>query len=108
MTINFNTTKPVAEQKEDFRMIAKIAQRGRAMAVEQGFAADDQMSAVMDVAACHANGCPLRLQELLDADDFNFAHDFFGIRRHLDRTTGELTNFFRPRFAAPKAEREEA
>lgn len=52
----------------------------------------------MDVEAVHAR-VPLRLQELLEADDFNFAHDIGGIARHLDRRTGLLTNHFLPRFA---------
>lgn len=58
----------------------------------------------MDITATHANGCPLDLARLLDADDFNFAHDVFGIARHLDRdgasaTGGQLLNCFVPRFA---------
>lgn len=53
----------------------------------------------MDVIAVHMNGRPLRLEALLAADDFNFAHDVFGIRRHLDRDTGELTQCFVPRFS---------
>jgi len=57
----------------------------------------------MDITACHKNGCPLDLQRLLDADDFNFAHDVFGIRRHLSRTTGKLENHFLPRFHTKKA-----
>ena len=55
---------------------------------------------MMDITAAHANGCPLRLSDLLVADDFNFAHDVFGIRRHLDRNTGTLGGHFVPRFAA--------
>ena len=61
-----------------------------------------KMTLTMDITACHANGCPLRLQSLLDADDFNFAHDVFGISQHMDRTTGQLDGRFLPRFAAPK------
>ncbi len=52
---------------------------------------------MMDITATHANGCPLDLDKLLAAPDFDFAHDVFGIRRHLDRTTGELRDFFLPR-----------
>lgn len=52
----------------------------------------------MDVSATHANGNPLRLRELLAADDFNFLHDVGGIVRHIDRNTGTLLNHFRPRF----------
>lgn len=58
----------------------------------------------MDLAAVHANGCPLDLEKLLAADDFNFAHDVFGIYRHLDRdgkspTGGKLLDLFLPRTA---------
>lgn len=52
----------------------------------------------MDITACHANGCPLDLERLLAADDFNFAHDIIGIRRFLDRDTGKLSDMFSPRF----------
>ncbi len=61
----------------------------------------------MDIAATHANGCPLRLEELRDADGFNFAHDVLGIRRHLNRDTGKLEGHFLPRFAVPQGERAE-
>jgi hypothetical protein len=43
---------------------------------------------------------PLRLREMLMADDFNFMHDMVGIRVHLDRTTGKLRDCFVPRFTA--------
>ncbi len=56
----------------------------------------------MDITAANII-CPLRLQELLEADDFNFWHDISGIRYHLNRDTGELKNCFLPRFAKPVA-----
>ncbi len=56
----------------------------------------------MDIIATHLNGNPLRLEDLLLANDFNFVHDIFGIYRHLDRTTGKLKDFFSPRYSAPK------
>lgn len=52
----------------------------------------------MDITAVHCNGCPLRLEDLRNADGFNFSHDVLGIRRHLDRETGKLGDHFRPRF----------
>lgn len=52
----------------------------------------------MDLSAVHAK-VPLRLAELEQADDFNFGHDIAGIYRHLNRQTGELEDFFVPRFA---------
>lgn len=84
--------------KEDHRLLGKIAKRAVEMARESGI--EYRFSdAVMDVTACHANGTPLRLTALLEADDFNFSHDVFGIRRYLDRETGALTDCFVPRFA---------
>jgi len=59
------------------------------------------LDADMDITACHASGCPLRLDELLMARDADFAHDVFGIRRHLDRATGKLGDCFLPRYARP-------
>ena len=63
----------------------------------------DRMTAFMDMTACHTS-TPLHLRDLLKADDFNFAHDIFGIRRHMNRTTGELEGFFLPRFARSEKE----
>ncbi len=53
----------------------------------------------MDVTACHANGNPLRLENLLHADDYEFLHDILGIRQHIDRETGKLDGIFTPRFS---------
>jgi hypothetical protein len=58
-----------------------------------------KLDLMMDMGACHCNGCPLRLADLLAADDFNFAHDVSGIHRHLDRATGKLVGGFLPRLA---------
>lgn len=61
---------------------------------------DHQFTEVcMDLTATHLNGCPLDLDALLAMDDSNFLHDVAGIRRHLDRRTGQLTGEFRPRCA---------
>lgn len=86
---------------QENRIIRDIARRTVAQAIKAGLHYD-LMDAEMDVTAVHCNGCPLRLEALLEADDFNFTHDVFGILRHLDRTTGKLQNFFTPRFAQPE------
>ncbi len=91
--MNLNTTT------EDFTRIANITER--ALALQPSEMRQTRMDWLMDIAACHLNGCPLQLQELAAADDFNFSHDVFGIRRHIDRTTGKLTDSFLPRFAVP-------
>jgi hypothetical protein len=58
-----------------------------------------RLELAMDLTACHANGCPLDLGALLQAPDADFAHDVWGIRRHLDRDTGQLGDGFYPRYA---------
>jgi hypothetical protein len=86
--------------KEEYDLIYGIAQRASALArrVGQEVSVRDVM---MDVTACHANGNPLRLRELLvEADDQNFAHDVWGIAQHLDRDTGGLRDCFKPRYSA--------
>ena len=76
--------------------ITAIARRAVAMAERAG--TDYPLpDADMDITATHANGCRLDLDRLAAADDFNFAHDVFGIRRHLNRETGKLENCFLPR-----------
>ncbi|MDF1565302.1 MAG: hypothetical protein P1V51_19855 [Deltaproteobacteria bacterium] len=47
----------------------------------------------------HLNGCPLRLEELAAASDYDLLHDVTGIHNHLDRETGKLTGCFLPRYA---------
>lgn len=81
--------------KNEALVIHEIARRAWA----KSRSGRNMMDWAMDITACHANGTPLRLLDLLGADDFNFAHDVFGIERHLDRETGELDGRFMPRFA---------
>jgi hypothetical protein len=80
--INWNATK------EEHEVIDAIVKR-----------ANGNWELSMDITATHLNGTPLKLQELLEADDFNFFHDVNGIRNHIDRQTGELRGCFLPRFA---------
>lgn len=84
------------KRKSDREMIERIVGRAGMMFGKDYKALDIDM----DITATHCNGMPLRLADLLLADDFNFAHDLLGIRKHLNRTTGELENCFVPRFAA--------
>lgn len=91
MSVRFNA------HKFDIPIIERIAHRAVKMADEAGWQYEER-GAQMDITAYHCNGNPLMLKELLDADDFNFAHDVFGIRRNLDRNTGKLLNFFSPRY----------
>ncbi len=84
--INFETTK------KDYLLISKIVKRGIELAKKY-----DAMTMNMDVTAVHANGTELDLDKFLKFDDFNFSHDLFGIRDHINRETGKLENCFSPR-----------
>ena len=84
--------------KEEAVLQSEIANRAVEMASKARFKYK-KLDALMDIAACHGNGNPLRLQELLVADDFNFAHDVFGIRNCIDRNTGKLNGTFSPRYS---------
>lgn len=82
--------------EEESALISDIADR--VFQIWPGYP-DDKMTLFMDITACHCNGNPLRLEDLLNADNFNFSHDIGGIRRHINRETGKLEDFFSPRFS---------
>ncbi len=83
----------------DSRKIAQIADRALRKRLGISYTKTDIM---MDLTACHLNGCELDLEQLLASGDGDFAHDVFGIRRFLDRTRGTLTECFLPRCAKPE------
>lgn len=78
--------------------IQKIGERAMKMRGVGGVYVDP-LDVELDVIATHSNGNPLQLAKLADADDFQFAHDIFGIARHLNRKTGRLENCFLPRYS---------
>lgn len=81
--------------REDYELCFKIVNR----AMEMGFYQDNRVTAHMDVtnAAKYWN---MRLEDWLNADDFNFAHDIVGIYDNIVRQTPiEFANYFVPRFA---------
>jgi len=58
----------------------------------------DRIKMYMDLSACNAQ-TPLKLDKLLEADEYNFQHDVRGIQTHINRRTGFLEHCFLPRFA---------
>jgi len=86
--INFTVSK------EDGELIDKIVKKAKNIDKQV-----DALSLSMDLRACHANSTPLHLDKLLASDILDFSHDINGIIKHLDRTTGKLTDCFQPRFA---------
>lgn len=80
-------------KKDEMLLIRDIVKRARTIDSKiNGLCLD------MDISACHISN-PLKLSELLAADDFNFCHDIFGISRNINRTNGQLENCFLPRFS---------
>lgn len=87
---------------EDRKLIDQIANRAVAYAKTLDIPYD-KLTASMDITACHANGMPLDLSKLLAAADGDFGHDIFGIRRHINRDTGQIMDCFVPRCALPES-----
>ena len=89
---------------EDRALIEKIADRYIAMmaALKLRLEGEDpRTDIIMDLACVHLNIQPLRLADLLAADDFNLGHDVGGIRGHLVRNDPpRLGECFLPRFSA--------
>jgi hypothetical protein len=83
----------------DQDLIMKIVDRAERILTENGIE-HKRITLVMDLTATHANGCPLRLADMLGADVCNLLHDILGIATHIDRRTGKLGDCFVPRFAA--------
>lgn len=99
-TVSFDVTA------RDEALIEKIAKRAERLDRESKWGMRRSLTDwQMDLTACHANGSPIDLAKLLAASDLTFAHDAFGIARHLDRRTGELMSVFVPRCARSDEER---
>jgi hypothetical protein len=93
-----DTVKFLATKGETIKIYA-IAHRAVEVAKKYGIEGITVTDTAMDLDATISNGNPLRLDDLLKADDFNFSHDVFGIRWHLNRNNGKLENHFLPRFS---------
>ena len=87
-------------RREEFEIIGKICDRAEEMGIVAPSAnpANRRMNLVMDIDNAHKD-VGLALEKLLEADDFNFAHDVIGIQHHMNRSTGKLEDFFVPRYA---------
>lgn len=98
---NYAMPNFVCATRFEQELVHKCADRAVAMAADAGVSYD-KLTASMDIAACHLNGCELDLNKLLAAPDADFGHDVFGIRRHINRRTGQLGDCFLPRCAMPQ------
>jgi hypothetical protein len=94
--INWNISRT------EFDLIEKIARRALALIPNYP---DGQRTLIMDIQACHCNGCPLDLVALLTANHHEFLHEICGIRKAINRRTGKLTDdVFMPRYAATQGQ----
>ena len=84
--------------KEDFEKIVKVVERAEQMNIARG----ERFTRIMDIEFAH-HQFNLRLDEMLEADDLDFAHDFIGIQNHINRSTFTVEDFFVPRFAGRSA-----
>lgn len=83
-----------SESVGDLHMIGEIVERAVKLDPQL-----DKLTLAMDLEACHCNGCRLDLGGLLSAQMSDFAHDVWGIQRHINRATGQVMDCFLPRFA---------
>lgn len=84
---------------EERAIIERIAKRACALYHIYGNTDVDERDIQMDLEACHCNGCPLRLADMEQADDFDLMHDITSINAHLNHDTGKLERWFLPRLA---------
>jgi hypothetical protein len=81
----------------DRALVDRIVERAKAEGmIFEGYS---EQTCSMDLVATNANGCGMAFRRLLAADGFTFCHDIAGIARHMNRETGKLSNWFRPRCA---------
>lgn len=83
--------------KERYKKYVEIAKRAENEGVYKG----ERINLLMDIESADQK-FNLRLDDWLKADNFNFAHDIFGIIDNINRTEFPATDFgfFVPRFAS--------
>lgn len=84
------------QMEEKMMKYGEICERAEKMGIQQC----DREGSMMDIESADKK-FNLRLDEWLKADDFNFAHDFYGIQDNIERGSFPATDFglFVPRFA---------
>ena len=83
--------------ENDFDLICEIAKKAEGLNLLH----HDRMSMIMDLELAHQK-FNLRLEEFLNADHFNFAHDILGIQSNIDRQNLKFDGFFLPRYTKPE------
>lgn len=82
--------------KEKYMMYVKIAKKAEEMGIYKG----ERLSLLMDLESADEM-FNLRLEDLLSANNFNFAHDIVGIVNNINRSEFPAKDFnlFVPRYA---------
>lgn len=83
--------------RDQIELMSQIADRGIKLLSEHGIT-QHKLTAMMDLEHAHID-VPMDLQQFLEFEDSDFNHDYLGIRRHMDRLAGKLTDCFVPRCA---------
>ena len=84
----------MTKTKEEMLTIVEIAKRSERV----GLVAVDRLTLIMDIEIAHEQ-FGLRLDELLAANEVDFAHDIVGIQSNIDRRNRQMVNHFLPRYA---------
>lgn len=84
-------------KEERYLKYVKIYERAEKMKINTG----GRMETMMDIESADRR-FDMRLDDWLQADDFNFAHDYCGIKNNIKREEFPATDFgfFHPRFAS--------
>jgi hypothetical protein len=82
---------------DEYNQLSEIAKRGFKV-INQANANVKYFDLFMDIEFTHQVN-PLRLADLLAADDVDFQHDIVGIYLNFNRVTKQLDNCFSPRYS---------
>ena len=82
------------KNREKFMMYVKIAQRAEGMGIYMG----ERSTLLMDIENAD-KVFNLRMEDLLNADDFEFTHDVIGIVNNINHNNPMDFNLFVPRYA---------
>ena len=90
------------EAMQEWNAIIRIVDRAERIGIGRG----TRITRMMDIQNAHKQ-FNLRLDDMLAADDFDFAHDFIGIQANMNRLSGRIENLFVPRYAGHKEKEDE-
>ena len=83
--------------KERFELQVKIVERAEELMLFDPH--EERWVRLLDIGYADKQ-FNLRLDDFLNADDFDFVHDWNGIHRHMNRRTCKIEGYFVPRFAS--------